>query len=467
MIVIFVALLFTPVRSDETAAIGNMAGDGVLLTEKTTKIGDMPSDIHQMYTSPDARRIVYRTTHRVIVVDGKANKSFDGFDFKNPGPIFSPDSKRVAYKARRKGKWHVVCDGNESEPYNAIEIYSPVFSPDSKRMAFIASRGGKMLAVVDGIEGKEYDKILGSIVFSHDSEDVAYIARQGAVWHMVINGTEGPAREGMGGEYGTFVANPCRKGFAYTIKRGANWILVNDDRESKPYASIAENSIRFSPDGKRIAYVAGPEKALVVVVDDDESKEYMYVFGGGLGFSPNSERIGYCCLDKTRTFNFVVDGKPVIFKNLQGMDMNSISFSPDGNRAAFIGMTKDGWPPVIDGVVGEPYKCPGRAVFSPDSKHVAYCCEDVRASFLILDGVKGKEYDSTGNVPVFSPDGKHLVYQAREGDTCWVIVDGKEHGKCDFFPGSGGVVFDTPTSFHTIAVSKREFVVLEFEIQQP
>ncbi|HOK09764.1 MAG TPA: hypothetical protein PLJ10_08900, partial [Candidatus Hydrogenedens sp.] len=74
--------------------------------------------------------------------------------------IFSPDSRRVAYSAKRGDKWVVVVDGVEGKEYDGIGAGSLIFSPDSRRVAYSAKRGGKWVVVVDGVEGKEYGVVL-------------------------------------------------------------------------------------------------------------------------------------------------------------------------------------------------------------------------------------------------------------------------------------------------------------------
>ena len=48
--------------------------------------------------------------------------------------VVSPDSKRVAYLARRGRKWFVVLDGVEGKEYDEIGEGSLICSPDSKRV---------------------------------------------------------------------------------------------------------------------------------------------------------------------------------------------------------------------------------------------------------------------------------------------------------------------------------------------
>jgi IS66 C-terminal element len=49
-------------------------------------------------------------------------------------------------------------------------MVTPLFSPDSKRVAYGAQKGTKWIAVVDGQEGAEFDG-LGLLAFSPDSTD--------------------------------------------------------------------------------------------------------------------------------------------------------------------------------------------------------------------------------------------------------------------------------------------------------
>ncbi|HLG29688.1 MAG TPA: hypothetical protein VI387_05710, partial [Candidatus Brocadiales bacterium] len=88
-------------------------------------------------------------------------------------PIFSPDSKRVAYGAGVGDKRFVVVDGKEERHYDVVIAGTLIFGSDSKRVAYGAEVGNKRFAVVDEKEGKQYDDIVtfggGRIIF--DSPD--------------------------------------------------------------------------------------------------------------------------------------------------------------------------------------------------------------------------------------------------------------------------------------------------------
>jgi hypothetical protein len=94
-----------------------------------------------------------------VVVDGVAEKTFDGFSHL----VFSPDSSRVAYRAQIGSKQLVVENGKEGNHYDGVGWIT--FSPDSKHMAYSGSMNGKDYLVLDGKEGKSYDFIVSKIFF--------------------------------------------------------------------------------------------------------------------------------------------------------------------------------------------------------------------------------------------------------------------------------------------------------------
>ena len=163
--------------------------------------------------SPDSRHLAYgmRRLHVgvLIVCDGREGRVY-GLVGK---PVFSPDSQHLAYEAfdrrtkdadqsrLRRGdeddNRFVVCDGTEGPRYWSLPDYmqwdqSPVFSPDSKRLAYAASREGgkKGFVVCDGKEGREYDGVARP-VFSPDSQHLAYWAVRDTRPFIVHDGREG------------------------------------------------------------------------------------------------------------------------------------------------------------------------------------------------------------------------------------------------------------------------------------
>ena len=78
----------------------------------------------------------------------------------------------------------VVENNEDGKEYD--QVGAPVFSPDSKHMAYPVAKGGKMFIVMDGQEGKPFDQV-GEPFFSPDSRHIAYWASIDGGWYIVVD----------------------------------------------------------------------------------------------------------------------------------------------------------------------------------------------------------------------------------------------------------------------------------------
>jgi Tol biopolymer transport system component len=162
--------------------------------------------------SPNGRRFAYVAwidDGMYVVLDGQEQQFYKAVE----DVVFSPDSKRVAYKALsigEKGEYFehfVVVDGIEGKRYRTqdlaelINISPPIFSADSKHIAYVVGMENKCWMVVDEVEGKRYDEIrkegIGLLWHNWDkclglSPDgkIAYWAKQDRRWRVVVDGVE-------------------------------------------------------------------------------------------------------------------------------------------------------------------------------------------------------------------------------------------------------------------------------------
>ena len=184
----------------------------------------------------------------------------------------SPDGKRVAYfrKSPDGKRWTLVVDDVEGEPFHGISQNSPLFSPDSRRVAFVAERSARKLAVVDGREGNHYDAV-GNITFSPDSQRVAYMAAQDDERFMILDGIEQALRFNALHASGP-VFSPDSKRVGYAAKRGAKWLVVFDGVAGAEYDGAG--GLAFSPDSRQWAHFANRDAKSLVVMNGSESAEY-------------------------------------------------------------------------------------------------------------------------------------------------------------------------------------------------
>jgi hypothetical protein len=140
--------------------------------------------------SPDGKHMAYiavRNGRELVVMDGLEGKDY----FMVSDLEFSPDSKHMAYTVVRTfcERGHscgrnqlVVEDGVEGKAYEyipgGVELDwlkhmvwwgEPVFSPDSKHLAYVAREGGAEFVVVDGLEGGKYEH-LRRLIFDSPSQ---------------------------------------------------------------------------------------------------------------------------------------------------------------------------------------------------------------------------------------------------------------------------------------------------------
>jgi len=96
--------------------------------------------------SPDSQRLAFRATvgtQEVIVVNGKS-----GMKFRATGnPLFSKDSKHLAYAAADNKGWRLVIDEKSGQPYEFILNKDKLKFDDSGVLSFVALRKGEAFRV--------------------------------------------------------------------------------------------------------------------------------------------------------------------------------------------------------------------------------------------------------------------------------------------------------------------------------
>lgn len=147
--------------------------------------------IRDLRVSPNGKRIAYVAdldfSSALMIVDDSESPRYASIQ----SPVFSPDTKQVAYIASEPDKgFSLILSGRKqgkSHPYAT----HPVFSPNGKHVAYVAFTGKagapKRFVVVDGIEQRLHDYIdRESLQFSPDGKFVMYGAGDGQdLWWIV------------------------------------------------------------------------------------------------------------------------------------------------------------------------------------------------------------------------------------------------------------------------------------------
>lgn len=162
--------------------------------------------------SPDGARLAYAARRdkndEVVFVDGQAGQRYQSIVGI---PVFSGDSRHVAFAVLDAGVVNLVVDGEKLGDCCSAEtdfIDAITFAPDSHRIAYVGVTGGsnhkkglsaraKRCVYVDGLTGPQYDALgISDLRFSPDSRHVAYLVRdleEGSrhVSFVVTDGVEG------------------------------------------------------------------------------------------------------------------------------------------------------------------------------------------------------------------------------------------------------------------------------------
>lgn len=305
------------IDADRRAA-GSVVADG--------KSGPAYDAVHAPTWSGDGSRFAYLARQGKkwgLVVDGKLQpKSHDDLGLA----FFSRDGKRFAYAYREGKEWRFVLDG---EPVGGVysAVGTAMISGDFKHFVFVAEKKDVgWIVVLDGKEitrpdGKGWCQI-GSLAFSPDSSRFAFVGLERKSWPSRLIATvmvDGQATGSFDGEnlgtstpigcgyLGSFV--PDTHGVTYLLwkpdgsdvvfgarRKNNEVVLMNAGQPGQVFDSIIAGPV-FSPDGKRIAYIAWNDNRIIEVVDGKRVRDFPAERGLNfihyLRFTPDGERLAY------------------------------------------------------------------------------------------------------------------------------------------------------------------------------
>jgi len=194
-----------------------------------------------------------------------------------------------------------------------------------------------------------------------------------------------------------------------------------------------------SPDSAHVAWWSSKDETIIISSDSLVGSHSAIVLDGRRGkesnflgtpvFSPDSNRLAYFAGGKDNTLTLVVDGKEWP-EAIQGFTRAAV-FSPDSKHIAFAGHDQIDQKPFRlfrdDEAKSDPYADIGYICFSPDSKHIAFGAKRGEKWFVVRDGVESKlMFDALGDDTLrFSPDNKHFVYAGRRDKSWNVVIDEK------------------------------------------
>jgi hypothetical protein len=317
--------------------------------------------------------------YKPVVIEDGQEKEYDGV----MGPIpeyFSPDGNHYAYVARDGSKSLLVIDGAKQKKYERTGC-GPYFSPDNKSVAYAGFRNDTVYVVLDSTEYGGYTRV-SEIAFGPSKQFWAAAVTINLDAYAVKNGELiGPYKE---------VWSPgfCAEGarFAFVAKlTDSSYAPIVDGDTLPAYQDAA--SVVFSPDGQHVAYQAwlsvdtlNPSQA--VVIDGVQQETFEIVYVNSLRYSPTGKRLSYIAERDTLKVVAVVDGVPS--KTYHGI--KKLVFSPNEEHVAFRAWLTDSVGCVVrDGIEGPEFEAFGPVSFSNDSQHLSYFAYKNKKWYLVVN----------------------------------------------------------------------------------
>jgi hypothetical protein len=196
---------------------------------------------------------------------------------------------------------------------------------------------------------------------------------------------------------------------------GQNWALVRDGEIVAKHEMCWDPV--YSPDGEQLAYEAMMDGQRVLVVEGNACHAWDNIEKQSLTFSANGKRWAFVARDyynviDTRQVFHVDERYRVVVDGIDSPCYDEVRqgplFSPDGKHLAYAARMRDKWFVVVDGEPGPVFEGIAKRSlsFSADSEHVAYAGHRGAQSWVMLDEMAGPPFEVImPNGPTFRPDG--------------------------------------------------------------
>ena len=260
--------------------------------------------------SHDGKRHAYLTSKAgrlVAVIDGVVQPGVDGDmqPWRQP-PVFSADGSSVGYVAgsRLRKKMRVVINGKPGEPFDAVDLESLRFSPDGRRFSYAAndlSKGDHWFCVIDGKRGKRFDGLGVSFAFSPDGKRFAYTGDRGPQWFLAVDGEPEVPIEGIVDR--SLIFSPDSRRLAYAVAKPDQRAYLVVDGKAGPVHDRIGGTMPLGPANR-----ASMQSGSGLEPGSSMSSNYTIAPGSPLLFSPDSRRIAYLARSGPQGVVYV-DGK--------------------------------------------------------------------------------------------------------------------------------------------------------------
>lgn len=258
---------------------------------------------------------------------------------------------------------------------------------------------------------------------SNDKNHIAYRLVSGKKQFAVIDGKKGKAYDSVA----NIVFSPDGKRIAYVAKYAGKWkVIVNGQEQNIGLPKSVCRNVLFSPDSKKLLLIVKSGSKVILMVNGIAGKAFDEINENSITFSKDCRSMAFS-VQKGNMQAIIFNGKESAWHQQVGFPVLSSS----GKRIGYWATDSGSNYAVIDNKKEDSYDQVYTIAFSNGDKHVAYFAKKENKYYVVEDGVKSEEYEHVHSL-MFSPDGERLAYAVEtherneEEFNHAVVIDGKK-----------------------------------------
>jgi TolB protein len=205
--------------------------------------------------SPDGTRIAFTSHSEIWVANANGTNRMKLLD-NGQCPVWSPDGTKIAFISKEGYIWFMDTDGsNQRKLKSATALLNLAWSPNGTKIAFDSPI---WVVNADGSDQRKLSDIAEDFhpAWSPDGTKIAFVSVSGRNADIWIMNADGSDQKNLTSSHGDYSPEWSPDGRITFVRNGGIWIMNADGSDQKILIPVGAESLTWSPDGSRIAFVS-------------------------------------------------------------------------------------------------------------------------------------------------------------------------------------------------------------------